>query len=328
MENKVVMGIDISKDKFDAALLRKGKYKTRLFKNNAAGFSELITWMNKHTEQAVHVCLEATGVYGEELSTYLFEKGVIVSVVNPARIKGFGQSELSRTKTDKTDAQLIARFTLAMDPAPWAPPPGEIQELKVLVRRLEALMKIKLEEENRLGVCSHMVKSSIEKVIQTIDEQIKEIKDKIKNHIQTHSGLKAHKELLETIPGVGPATIAQVLSMQCTPERFETVRELVAFVGLNPRHKQSGSSIHGRSRISKMGNCQLRKSFYMPAVVAKFHNPILKRLYERLLAAGKPKMVAICAVMRKLLHIIYGVLKTGIAFDGNYKPAQKRNAIA
>lgn len=321
MENKVVVGIDISKDKLDTALLRQGKYKTRTFKNNDRGFEELIVWINKYTSQAVHVCLEATGSYGEDVSTYLFDKGIVVSVVNPARIKGFAQGELSRTKTDKTDSQLIARFCLAMNPTPWAPPPLEIRALKVLVRRLESLVKMRQEEENRLGVCSEIVKASIEKVIQILEMQIEEIRDKIKNQIDTYPGLKGRKELLETIPGVGAVTIAHILSMECTPERFEAAKDLVAFVGLNPRHRQSGSSIHGRSRISKTGDSTLRKSLYMPAVVAKQHNPILKAFYERLLAAGKPKMLAICAVMRKLLHIIYGVLKTGKAFDSNYKLA-------
>lgn len=319
MENKVVMGIDVSKDKLDAALLRQGKYKTRIFKNNQKGFEELIEWMKKHTKEEVHVCLEATGIYGEDISTYLFNKGLVVSVVNPARIKGFGQGELARTKTDKADAQLIARFCLAMNPMPCKPAAAEIQELKILVRRLESLMKMKQEEENRRAVCSNIVKASIERVLQILDVQIEEIRDKIKKHIETHPGLKKRKELLETIPGVGANTIAQVLSMECTPERFEEIKDLVAFVGLNPKHRQSGSSIQGRSRISKTGDTTLRKALYMPAVVAKQYNPILKRLYERLLGAGKPKMLAICAVMRKLLHIIYGVLKTGKAFDPNYR---------
>lgn len=318
MENKAVLGIDVSKDKLDAALLREGKYKTRLFKNNEKGFEELIEWMNKHTKQAVHVCLEATGVYGEEISIYLFDKSFVVSVVNPAKIKGFAQGELTRTKTDKTDAQLIARFCLAMNPAAWEPPAPEIRELKVLVRRLESLMKMKQEEDNRLSVSSRIVQGSIERMIEILDGEIKEIREKIKNHIDNHPNLKNRKDLLETIPGVGPATIAQLLSMDCTPERFEEIKDLVAFVGLNPRHRQSGSSIQGRSRISKTGDSTLRKALYLPAVSAKQHNPILKAFYERLLAAGKPKMVAICAVMRKLLHIIYGVLKTGKAFDPNY----------
>lgn len=321
MENKIVLGIDVSKDKLDAALLKQGKYKTKVFKNNENGFEELMFWMNRHTQEAVHVCLEATGVYGENISHYLFHKGMMVSVVNPAKIKGFGQGELSRTKTDKTDSQPIARFCLAMNPAAWEPPAPEIRELKVLVRRLESLMKMKQEEENRLEVSGQIIKASIERMIKVLDEQIDEIRKRIKNHIDNHPDLKKRKDLLETIPGVGPATIAQVLSMDCTPERFEEIKDLVAFVGLNPKHKQSGSSIQGRSRISKTGDSTLRKALYLPAVSAKQHNPILKAFYERLLAAGKPKMVAICAVMRKLLHIIYGVLKTGKAFDPNYTAA-------
>lgn len=323
MEDKVVLGIDVSKDKLDAALLRQSKYKTRTFKNDHKGFEELIVWMNKHTVQTVHVCLEATGIYGEGVSHYLFDKGILVSVVNPAKIKGFGRGELSRTKTDKTDSQLIARFCLAMNPIAYKPAAPEIRELRGLVKRVDSLLKMKQEEGNRLGVCAEIIKSSIGKIIEALDEQIEEIREKIKNHIASHPLLKKQKELLETIPGVGLATIAQVLSMECTPERFENVKDLVAFVGLNPKHRQSGSSIHGRSHISKTGDSTLRKALYMPAIVAKQHNPILKALYDRLLAAGKPKMLAICAVMRKLLHLIYGVLKTGKIFDPNYKTPKK-----
>jgi transposase len=152
MNEKIFLGIDIAKLKFDVALLKNAKYKTKVFTNNNKGFAELIAWLDKNDSKTVHSCLEATGVYGEALSTYLVDKNILVSVVNPAQIKGFGQGELSRTKTDKTDAKLIARFCKAMNPAPWEPSPREIRELKCLVNRLDSLNVMKQSEKNRLEI--------------------------------------------------------------------------------------------------------------------------------------------------------------------------------
>lgn len=319
MQDKIVLGIDMAKLKFDAALLTNHKYKTKIFLNNNKGFAELMTWLAKHNCPHPNICLEATGIYGDALVNYLIEQSLLVSVVNPAQIKGFGMSELSRTKTDKADSKLIARFCLAMNPEPWQALPVEIRELRSLVKRLEALLKIKQEEENRLDVSPKVTQASLEKIIAAVKKEINNIKAKIKSHIDNHPDLKQQSILLDSIPGIGEATIAQILSVMATPARFANAKKLIAFVGLNPKHHQSGSSVRQISRISKTGDSALRHAMFMPAIVAKKHNPILKGLYERLLAKGKPKMLAICAVMRKLLHIIYGVLKSEIPFDVNYE---------
>ena len=163
--SKIVLGIDISKTKFDAALLLDAKVKTKKFDNKSNGFSEMVEWLNKKDAKDLHICMEATGVYGEALATYLFDAGYTVSVVNPAQIKGFAQSELSRNKTDRADAQLIARFCRAMNPKPWKPKPLHIRELQALVRRLEALQDMYYQENNRLEVASFCVRASIETVI-------------------------------------------------------------------------------------------------------------------------------------------------------------------
>jgi transposase len=139
-----VLGIDIAKQKFDVALLIDGKTKHKVCKNSAEGFEILSLWLEKQKPQKVHACMEATGNYGEDLAIYLHDAGHIVSIVNPARIKGFAQSELIRTKTDKLDAALIARFCLAMKPGPWSPPSPEIRSLRALVRRVDSLIDIKL----------------------------------------------------------------------------------------------------------------------------------------------------------------------------------------
>lgn len=315
--SKIVLGIDIAKLKFDAALLIDNKYKIKKFDNTVDGYNLLSDWLDKHEAKNAYICMEATGIYADDLSHYLSDKNYKVSVVNPAQIKGFGQSELTRTKTDKADSKLIARFCQAINPPLWKPIPINVRELRSFVKRLEDLKKMEGEELNRLEVSKSCIKDSISKMCKFLSGEIDEIKKQIHHLINADPSLRAQKDLLQTIPGVGETTIAQILSVQCTPERFNNAKQLAAFAGLNPKHRQSGTSIRGKSHISKTGDSSLRKALYMPAIVAKQHNPILKAFYEHLLVAGKPKMLAICAVMRKLLHIIYGVLKSKKPFSVN-----------
>lgn len=312
-----VLGVDISKAKFDVALILNDKIKTKQFLNNNKGFSNLIDWLKQKGVQKLHVCMEATGSYGEALATYLFDLGYTVSVVNPAQIKGFAQSELARIKSDKADSKLIARFCKAMQPKAWQPKPQHIRELQFWVRRLETLQDMQQQENNRLDVAPVDIKISIEAVLQRLSEEIQKVKDKIRNHIDQYPDLSAKKKLLATIPGIGNATIGQILAFIGNPEDFRNAKQLAAFVGLNPKQSQSGASVRRRTRLSKAGDSRLRKSLYMPAIVAKKHNPIISAFCERLKASGKSSMQIIGAAMRKLVHLIYGVLKSGKPFDPN-----------
>ncbi len=162
------LGIDIAKLKFNICLIREdGKLKHKLFPNTRAGFEELTAWFSKQGVTHVHACLEATGTYGEALSFFLHEAGHRVSIVNPAAIKAFAQSRLSRTKTDRVDAELIARFCQTQQPAAWPPPAPEVRELQALARRLEALSEMHTAESNRLssGITVDGVRSSVEELI-------------------------------------------------------------------------------------------------------------------------------------------------------------------
>ena len=152
-----VLGIDIAKQKFDVALLLDGKTKHKSCKNSVEGFETLIIWIEKQGIQKVHACMEATGNYGEDLAIYLHEAGHTVSIVNPVRIKGFSQSELIRTKTDKIDAGVIARFCLAMKPEPWIPPVPEIRSLRALVRRVDSLIDMRSQEKNRISTAHESI---------------------------------------------------------------------------------------------------------------------------------------------------------------------------
>ena len=311
------LGIDIAKDKFDVALLVDEKFKTKVFSNTNKGFTSLLNWLDKNScnHNELHSCMEATGSYGLALATFLVENSYKISMVNPARVKGFSKSEMLRTKTDKEDCKLIARFCKAMGPELWKPDPKHIQLLQGLVRRLESLTAMRQQEENRLAVTTeYLIKDSINAVIDVIEEQILEVKDKIDNCIKSNDDLNKNRELLATIPGVGEATINTILAF-LSLEKFESAKQMAAFVGLTPKQHDSGKSVRGRTNISKVGDAQIRKSFYFPAIAAKKYNPIIKAFCERLEKNGKAKMEVICAAMRKLIHIIFGVLKNQKPFD-------------
>jgi transposase len=315
-----ILGVDISKQKFEVALLVEGKIKNKSFHNTAEGFEALALWLRKLDIEQVFACLEATGNYGEALAIFLHEAGHIVSMVNPARVKGFAQSELIRTKTDKIDAGIIARFALAMKPDPWIPPPPEIRSLRALVRRADSLIDMLTQEKNRLGTAHESVVPLVKEHIAYLNQEIEKVRDQIANLIDQDPNLRQKKKLLLSIPGIGKVTIASILAELYDLEKFHHVRELVAFIGLAPKEKISGSSIKGKPRLSKIGNGRLRKSLYMPALVSIQCNPVIIPFYDRLKEKGKNGKVVVCAVMRKLVHIIFGILKSGKMFDPNYKP--------
>lgn len=315
-----ILGIDIAKQRVEVALLVEGKVKNKSFKNAPDGFEALALWLRKLGIQQVSACLEATGNYGEDLAIYLHKAGHTVSIVNPARIKGFAQSELTRTKTDKVDAGIIARFCLVMKPESWIPPSPEIRSLRALVRRAGSLIDMRSQEKNRLGTAHESVTPLIKEHIDYLDKEIKKVRDQIADLIDQDPNLRQKKDLLASIPGIGKATIAALLADLDNLGKFTHVRQLVAFIGLAPRETLSGSSIKGKPRLCKTGNARLRKALYMPALVSIRYNPMMIAFYNRLKEKGKNGKVIVCAIMRKLVHVIFGVLKSGKKYDPNYKP--------
>ncbi len=313
------LGIDIAKLKFDVCLMNTaGKLKHKVFPNTASGFSQLATWLTRQgVTQELHACMEATGTYGEALAYQLHRDGYTVSVVNPAAVKAFAGSRLSRTKTDKVDAELIARFCLAQEPLPWTPPAPEVRELQALVRRLASLIEMRVAEENRLeaGSVVAAVKSSVEAHVVYLAAEIKRTEDLIRNHIDKHPMLKQQSELLDSIPGVGKTTAALLLAEIVDVTQYRSARQVAAYAGLVPRERRSGSSVRGRPRLSKIGNARLRKALYFPAITALRCSAFFQSWAEGLRQRGKCKMSVIAAAMRKLIHLAYGVLKTGKPFD-------------
>jgi transposase len=319
-----VLGIDIAKVKFDVCLMRaEGKLKHKVFSNTTSGFEQLAVWLARQNVLHPHACMEATGTYGERLALFLHEAGHSVSVVNPAAVKAFAGSRLSRTKTDKVDAELIARFTVAQQPLRWSPPAPEVRELQALVRRLEALTGMRVAEENRLeaGPAVAAIRASVEAHLTYLNAELERTERLIRNHINAHPRLKGQSELLDSIPGIATTTAALLLAELVDVTQYTSARQVAAFAGLVPRERRSGSSVRGRTRLSKIGNARLRKALYFPAITALRCSPFFQAWAEGLRQRGKCKMSVIGAAMRKLIHLAYGVLKTGQPFDPEW--AQK-----
>lgn len=310
------LGIDISKRSFHVALLREnGKFLTKAFDNTPAGFEALERWLQAKGAEHPHVCLESTGTYGEALATHLFEAGYTVSVENPARIKHFAKSAGVRTKNDAVDARAIARYAEAMKPKPWAPAPREVRELRALVRRLEAQLAMRTQEQGRLEANPpHIVHEEVEAHITYLDSAIETTRKRIRDHIDNHPGLKQDYELLKSIPGLGETSSAHLLA-ELDVGRYPSARQAAAYLGLTPRQYQSGTSVHGPAHLAKEGNGRLRKALYFPALAALRANPIVMAFAKRLRQRGKRPMVVVAAAMRKLVHIAFGVLKSKRPFD-------------
>jgi len=314
------LGIDISKDKFDVALISDEEPespKKKVFSNDKDGLAKLLTWLSRRADAEIHACMEATGTYYEELAAFLVQSGFGTSVVNPSYPSNFAKSSALRNKTDSVDAGVIADYCRAKRPRFWTPPSPEAKELKELVRRLSVLEQSKMEEENRLssGVSSKAVTKSLNGSIRFISKQIEELEQLIKDHVESHPGLKEQRDLLISIPGIGEKTAAIILGELPSAENFENAKQVSAYAGLSPREHRSGSSVRGKTRLCKMGSSRLRRALYFPAITATRYNPLVKDLYQRLRKAGKTKMCAIGAAMRKLLHIAFGVLRTREPFN-------------
>ena len=318
---EAVVGIDVSKKKLDVVLMQAGKVKSKVVLNTPPGHAQLQRWLLQHrcVEQSTHVCLEATGPYSEPVALALADAGWRLSVVNPARVKGFAQSELSRNKTDRIDAGLLARFCAAMKPELWEPPAREVRQLRAWVDRLQVLKDMRQQELNRIEALQAgehgAVKAHVQAHVTWLDDQIAALERDIDDHIDRHPQLRGDARLLETIPGVGATTAAKLLAYAGDVRRFQSAKALAAFVGVCPQQRQSGSSLRGRTTMSRTGHKALRTALYMPSVVARRHNKPLKGFADRLEQRGMAPKGVIGAVMRKLTSIIYGVIKSGTPFN-------------
>ncbi len=318
------LGIDTSRNKLDLALLcSTGKLRTTRVANDETGFETLLSWLSRSTKDfsTVHACLEASGGYEEAVALFLVEAGLRVSVVNPRQIKAYGEAQLKRSKTDRSDAVLIARFCQREQPLVWQVPARELRQLRQMTRGLQALKQDRDRTRNRLDRMEQgPARKALETILASYEAQIEALEGKIESHLDEHEELRQQRDLLVSIPGVGALTAALVLAELGDVTRFESARQAAAYAGLTPSHHESGTSVRRRSRLSKLGNSRLRHVLYFPAMSAMRHNEVVKRFAERLLGQGKKKMVVLGAAMRKLLHLCYGVLHSGRPFGASLHP--------
>lgn len=310
------LGIDVAKAKLDCALrLPNGKFRAKVVANTTQGHADLLDWLVRHGALDVHVCMEATGVYWEDSAQFLATHDLTVSVVNPAQIKAYAVSRLTRTKTDAVDARLIAAFCAERNPLPWQARSDAEVTLRALVLRLDALKTMHTQESNRLDVARDAVRNNIQEHLDGLDQPIEVLTQDINQHIDSNPDLNGQREWLDSIPGLGERTSAILLAFFADPSRFANSRQAAAFGGLDPRQHESGSSVKAKPRLSKVGHAFLRKALYMPAMVTLYKTAWGKQFKERLARSGKPPKLIIGAMMRKLLHVAFGVLKSGKKFD-------------
>jgi transposase len=318
------LGVDVSKKNLDCLLLDSvtGKCKAKSIPNTTAGFEQILEWLAKHKASDAHIVMEPTGVYHEPAALALTDAGLKLSLVNPAQVRQFAQALGVKTKTDKADSKVLARYGATQQPQAWQPPSKSARRLKALLARRDVVADDLQREANRqesieFANSPDEVKKSVEQSISFLQAQLEELEKMIDQHIDSDPDLRSKKNLLRTIPGVGPR-VSTNLTALFAAKTFKSAEQLAAYLGLIPVQYESGSSVHRRPRMSKAGPSHLRKLLYMPAVVAKQWNPHVKALRERLLAKGKTEMAIIGACMRKLAHLCFGVVHTGRPYDSNY----------
>ncbi len=322
MNNIIVIGIDISKKKFDVNISNlKTKKISKIFSNDRSGFEQLKAMLPNKSE--VIAALEATGCYGENLTRFLYNNGIKVFVLNPAQVKNYAKSTMLRTKTDKVDCKVIADFvSLHKDKLQnWTPPLASLEKLRGLYRCSEDLKEDMTRVIGRIEACKNTDDLGKQEALITYNDQLEfieknilEVEKKMLSIVNECQELSRKFVLLNSIPCVGQKTAMAILSELPDISSFNNAKQLTAYAGLNPAIRESGSSVRGKGRISHIGSAHLRKLLFLPAMTALRYNPIIKKFGDRLKAKQKNGKVVIVAAMRKLLHIIFGVLKTNEGF--------------
>lgn len=306
---KVILGIDIAKDKFDCCLLQNGSRLAAQFTNQPTGFRELLKWLKKAgaTLTDLRAGLEATGPYWQDLAHFLFAKKIGVAVLNPARVKFFGQSQLARNKTDRGDASLIAEFCRVHDETiiPWQPLSAQRLQFRSLTRLLEARKNDLARERCRAATGDEFARADAQTMARLLQERVRKIQARIDALLKQAPELAEQRRLLCTIPAIGKVT-AQIVLAELPPD-LPTARQAAAYAGLTPRQDDSGTR-QGRARLCKVGNARLRKALYLPAVSGRKSNDRLQTLAARLTARGLCKMQIIGACMHLLMRLCFGVL--------------------
>lgn len=317
------VGVDVSAKIFTTIIDHQGSRSEPFdLPNDAKGHKKLIRMITKKGLCA-RVVLEATGVYSLDLSLALHRASrVEVMVANPRAINQFAEAYMRRSKTDSLDAKIILEFALRMAFTTWNPPERHLMDLRAISRRIGGMTKLATQEKNRLHAAdsfdemTDIVRADIEGNIEHLESRIEWLRKQALELIEEHPDLERAFAHITSVKGIAEAAGIQILAELCVLPADMDVRQWVAHAGIDPRQFQSGTSVNKPARISRRGNVHLRKALFMPALVAVRYEPNVKAFYEKLVARGKTKMQANIAVMRKLLHAIYGMLKHDRDFDG------------
>jgi transposase len=318
VQQQAFLGIDVSKDKLDLCLIIGEKQRFKTVKNSQDGFDAIVEWCNEFCTDKPHICMEATSDYMEECAEMLHHNCFSISIINPLQSKSFGKCKMIREKTDKTDARMIAEFCKATNPPLWQPQPEEGRKLRDIVRNCDFLKMQHRQLLNKLGHrITDDVRRLLEEQIANLEATIAQLEKMAKELIDISKNMRDQMEKLTEISGIGKETAYQILANMPPVERFENAKQYAAFAGVTPSSFESGSSVRRRAHMSKAGVRSVRKTLYMAALTVKKHNknfaPFVKKLEDR----NKPAKVIVCAVMRKLVHIFFGMLKNGQHFDPN-----------
>lgn len=321
---RVFVGIDVSAKQLVVVRQQDGKNEVaRSFANTAAGHKELKRYLTRAASR-VRVGLESTGLYGLDVALFLqADSRIEVMVANPRAVKDFAKALLQRSKSDPVDAWVLAEYAARMPFQPWQPPSSSALAVTALARRIHALTESATREKNRLhalsatGTSLKVLVADLKRSLQAIARSQARLTRECRKIIAADGLLEGRFRLLLSLPGVGETSALQLLGELALLPADAEVRQWVAYAGLDPCTCSSGSSLAKRPRISKVGNRHLRRALYMPALTAACHHAAFASYYRRLQERGKCKMVALVAVMRKLLHATFGMFKHGARFDAS-----------
>ena len=309
---KETFGVDISKDVFDVHGSATGHNQ---YKNDASGFKKFL----KELPAEALVVMEATGYYHYRLAQFLYKNSIVVSVVNPLSIKRFIQMKLAKVKTDKSDAKAICDYAL-INEIPLYTALTEVQsECLQLFRLLDSYIKHRTATKNKmhgeevLGIPSKFVYRSLRRNKKQLDGEVKGIEAKILSLVKEDQ--QHQLTLLTSVPGIGQKTALFLIVLTDGFSKFENASQLCSYAGITPTIRESGSSVRGRSRISKVGNRKLRNLLFLCSFNACKHNKACRELYERIVNKGKSKKLALIAVANKLLKQCFAIATSGRPYD-------------
>jgi len=312
---KEIHGVDISKDVFDVMDTNGIHHQ---YDNSLKGFKLYLKSINTETL----VVMEATGYYHYLLAQFLYGQGIHVSVVNPLSVKRFVQMKLSKVKTDKSDARAICEYAQVNQVPLYDGKGAEQSESLQLLALMDIYLKQRTQLKNKLhgekvlGIPSKTVYNSLKKSLAQLDKQLSNLQERLMTLVK--KGQQQQLSNLKSIPGLGDKTAALLIVLTEGFTKFENAAQLCNYAGITPTIRRSGSSVRGRSRISKVGNRKLRNLLFLCAFSACKYNKQCNAIYERIVAKGKSKKLALIAVCNKLLKQAFAIAKSGMPYDENY----------